>query len=136
MALLERQPWPGNVRQLQNLIERLVILSDGDQLTMADVERELGRRPAIAAPVATTFVASADSQGPQGRQSQGGERRLDARGATAPAAGTLADSRRGAEKDALRAALDRAKNNRSMAARLLGISRRTLYHKLDEHGLI
>ena len=32
LALLEAQPWPGNVRQLQNFIERLVVLSDGTVL--------------------------------------------------------------------------------------------------------
>jgi two-component system response regulator AtoC len=102
VALLRAQAWPGNVRQLQNFVERLVVLSDGDRLTAADVERELGRQQALG-------------------------------GAVGP--GTLEASRREAEKEALVAALEKSKNNRSMAARLLGISRRTLYHKLDDHGL-
>ena len=48
---------------------------------------------------------------------------------------TLDERRRGAERTALRDALDRARGNRSLAARLLGISRRTLYNKLAEHAL-
>ncbi|TMA30438.1 MAG: hypothetical protein E6J88_05780, partial [Deltaproteobacteria bacterium] len=40
-----------------------------------------------------------------------------------------------AEREALQEALTRAGDNRSLAARLLGISRRTLYSKLAEHGL-
>jgi len=104
LELLRGQRWPGNVRQLQNFMERLVVLSDGDLLTATDVERELARQERLGGAV------------------------------TVPGA-TLEASRREAEKEALRSALARSKNNRSMAARLLGISRRTLYHKLDEHGL-
>ncbi len=48
----------------------------------------------------------------------------------------LDDRRRAAERDALVQALERAKNNRSRAARILGVSRRTLYNKLHEHGLL
>ena len=119
LARLRQQAWPGNVRQLQNFIERLVVLSDGDRLTAADVERELARHsPVITAPA----VAAA----------AGG----DGAGADAAPAGTLEASRRDAEKDAIATALEKSGNNRSMAARLLGISRRGLYHKLAEHGLL
>jgi two-component system response regulator AtoC len=112
VALLRAQPWPGNVRELQNFIERLVILSDGPVLGAADVQRELGRRPGLApaAPVAP--------------------------GATAGGAATLEGQRKVAEKEAVQAALVEAKDNRSLAAKLLGVSRRTLYNKLEEHGLL
>jgi len=103
LALLKTLPWPGNVRQLQNFVERLVVLSDGDALTAKDIERELVRHSALPA-----------AGGPSG---------------------TLEASRLDAEKSALVAALAQARNNRSLAARLLGISRRTLYHKLAEHGI-
>ena len=43
---------------------------------------------------------------------------------------------RAAEKKALERALVVAKHNRSLAARLLGVSRSTLYAKLEEHGLL
>jgi two-component system response regulator AtoC len=48
--------------------------------------------------------------------------------------GTL-DRRRQAEREALREALTRVQGNRTMAARILGVSRRTLYNMLAEHGL-
>jgi DNA-binding NtrC family response regulator len=108
LALLASQPWPGNVRQLQNLIERLVVLSDSEVLGRADVERELGRRPLGTAP--------------QARKEVGDDASLSAR-------------LREAEKQALVHALARAAGNRSLAARLLEVSRRTLYNKLHEHGL-
>jgi DNA-binding NtrC family response regulator len=101
LALLQAQPWPGNVRQLQNLIERLIVLGDGETLRADDVERELGR-PRLA---------------------PAGEPSLDSR-------------RRSAEREALQDALGRANGNRTVAARLLGVSRRTLYNKLAEHQLI
>ncbi len=111
IARLAAQPWPGNVRELQNFIERLVVLTETTEISAAEVERELQRRPAL------TLVPGGLS-------------------AAAPApAGTLDDSRRSAEKDALQDALRKAAGNRTLAARLLGVSRRTLYNKLDEYAL-
>jgi DNA-binding NtrC family response regulator len=108
LALLAVQTWPGNVRQLSNLVERLVVLADSDVIGPSDIERELGRRPLGAAP----------SERP---------------GASEEA--SLPTRVRDAEKDALLHALGRAGGNRTLAARLLQVSRSTLYNKLREHGL-
>jgi len=43
MSLLMDQPWPGNVRQLENFVERLVVFTDGGSIRRSDVERELAR---------------------------------------------------------------------------------------------
>jgi two-component system response regulator AtoC len=104
------QPWPGNVRQLQNFIERLVVLSDGPVIGAADVDRELARESGFGAGPSATAPSASD------------EPSLDAH-------------RREAERDAIRAALDRAGDNRTVAARILGVSRRTLYNKLEEYGI-
>ncbi|NBD07605.1 MULTISPECIES: sigma-54 dependent transcriptional regulator [Corallococcus] len=113
LQALQAQPWPGNVRQLQNFLERLVVLSDGPVLTGADVARELARQPGIAPPpvAAPPPRAASDSV-------------------------TLESRRKDVEKEALADALKRAGDNRTLAARLLGVSRRTLYNKLEEHGLL
>jgi DNA-binding NtrC family response regulator len=108
LALLASQPWPGNVRQLANLVERLVVLSDSNAIGPAEIERELGRRP--------LGIRS------QGRQETNED-------------GSLLARRREAEKEALLHALARAGQNRTLAARLLDVSRRTLYNKLREHGV-
>jgi hypothetical protein len=46
--VLQAQPWPGNVRQLQNFPERLMVLSDGEVVTGADLQREPARQPGVS----------------------------------------------------------------------------------------
>ncbi len=105
LALISAQPWPGNVRQLQNFVERLLVLAPpGDVIELATVEKELAR--------AGLETKAADVSGD-----------------------SLTDRRRDAERQAVEEALQRAKGNRSVAARLLGVSRRTLYNKLEALGL-
>jgi len=48
LARLESHPWPGNIRELGNVIERLVLLSDSTQVSAAELERFLPRGPAEA----------------------------------------------------------------------------------------
>ncbi len=113
--LLRLQPWPGNVRQLQNFVERLTILSDGPVISSAEVERELGRHLGVA---------------PEGLRGQ------ETDGKAEDAFPALELQRGEAERTALAGALQRAGGNRTMAAKLLGISRRTLYNKFHEHGML
>jgi len=120
LAVLQAQPWPGNVRQLQNFLERLVVLSDGQELTGADVTRELARQPGLSTLSGPPSDAAQTAPPPAGTD----------------AARTLESQRKDVEKQALVDALRRASDNRTLAARLLGISRRTLYNKLEEHGLV
>ena len=105
MALVAAQQWKGNVRQLQNFMERLTVLAPpGDVIDETTVQRELGRLGGDA----PETVAAADS---------------------------LPGRRKEAERQAVEEALKKAGNNRSVAARLLGVSRRTLYNKLESLGL-
>ena len=126
LAVLQGQPWPGNVRQLQNFIERLVVLSDGPVLTGEDVHRELSRQPGLM-PVAPPPVATSPAASLPASPSTGG---------AVAEARTLESQRKEMERQALVDALKRAGDNRTLAARLLGISRRTLYNKLEEHELL
>jgi two-component system response regulator AtoC len=105
LETLSREAWPGNVRQLRNFIERLVVLCDGPTISARDVLHELARVE--------------PGPGPSSRPETGG---LDA-------------IRKAAEREAIRTALTRAGGNRTVAARILGLSRRGLYYKLDEYGL-
>jgi DNA-binding NtrC family response regulator len=104
---LRGEPWPGNVRQLENLVERLIVLADGTRVERSDVERELARE---------ALRTRTSREGPT---------------SDAP----LREERRQAERESVLRALEKAGNNRSLAARLLGVSRRTFYNKLDELGI-
>ncbi|MGB0592194.1 MAG: sigma-54-dependent transcriptional regulator [Myxococcota bacterium] len=106
LVRLGQHDWPGNVRQLQNVLERLIVLSDTPRIEVREVDKELSaRRPSAAS---TLYTATEES---------------------------LEVQRRKAEKGALEQTLLRCGNNRTQAARILGISRRTLYNKLEAHGL-
>ena len=113
VELLTKQPWPGNVRQLENMIERLVVLSDSHTISRSTIEREIERE-------------SVRERAARGSAAPGVE------GGTSSALDT---QRREAEREAILDALARSGNNRSLAARLLGVSRRTLYNKLEEMGV-
>jgi two-component system response regulator AtoC len=110
VALLAAQPWPGNVRQLQNFVERMVVLAPDDLITAADVQEELGRQPGFSSPPEAAVTDAPDD------------------GAT----GLMESYRRESERKAITVALARAKGNRTLAARILGISRRMLQYKLNE----
>ena len=108
LARLAEEAWPGNVRELQNFIERLVVLTDAERLGRVEVERELARQPPRR------------SSTPAPRES---------------GAVTLEERRQEAEREWIRHVLAQTGDNRTQAARILGISRRTLYNKLEELGL-
>jgi DNA-binding NtrC family response regulator len=60
MARLKAHPWPGNIRELRNLVENMVVMSPGREITPADLPRELGYpllpgpRAALPAPVSSS----------------------------------------------------------------------------------
>jgi DNA-binding NtrC family response regulator len=96
LKLLEEYAWPGNVRQLQNVLLRLVMLNAAGPITVLDVERELQQPPAFDA------ADSIDSQ-------------------------ELTE----VERRHILRVLEDAGGNKTRAAEMLGIQRRTLYKKLD-----
>ncbi|MBI2570460.1 MAG: sigma-54-dependent Fis family transcriptional regulator [Candidatus Schekmanbacteria bacterium] len=105
---LGEHAWPGNVRDLENAVSRLIALSDGETLTATDLVRLDDSAPAAA----------------------GG-----AAGAAAAATGSLRDIVAQYEAQVIREALDEAEGNQTLAARRLAISRVTLLDKIKKHGL-
>ena len=102
MELLMRHPWPGNVRELRTAIERAVVLCRGDKITPRDLP------PSVR-------------DGAEAPSSAAGPQRLPGRGDL-----TVKE----AEKQLMIRALKETGGNRTVAARKLGMSRRTLHRKL------
>jgi two-component system, NtrC family, response regulator AtoC len=116
LTMLSQQSWPGNVRELQNFIERVVVLATRPRISIEDVKRELVRGSGALA------LAASENLGPPMDMNK--------------SAMELAIVLKKAEKRALERALAASEGNKNRAARLLGISRRSLYYKLEEHGLV
>jgi len=152
LALLKRYAWPGNVRELRNIIERAVLLSSGDTITLEYLPSEkMG--PVIEIRAAARSGQSApsgksDTMPPPRPSAPGYERGeyvpLDsvtqqvafdarARGGTAGAGGAIAGSED--ERHRIIQALDRCAGNQTQAAKILGISRRTLVTRLSTYDL-
>jgi len=144
LRLLQAERWPGNVRQLVNLIERLVLLASGPIVTAEDVRLYLNEHLVFVTQASSVEIDAALSQRAPASGAVGGPERDAPRLDTSGARGAnlissvvrpLREDLRNAEQRALTKALRHAKGNRALAARLLGISRRTLYTKLEEHGI-
>jgi DNA-binding NtrC family response regulator len=111
LAILRRHTWPGNIRELENLIERLVIMKGTGVLTMADLP------PALRAPmrdVVREVPTSHSANMPE----------LPADGTDLRAILEAVEDRMIAE------ALERTGGNKNRAAELLGLNRTTLVEKL------
>jgi two-component system response regulator HydG len=104
LDLLLRHDWPGNVRELENAVERAVILMAGDYVS----EKDLPLSIAGAGEALPTPGEPAAPSGPR----------------------TLEDI----EREAILATLQLAEGNKSKAAEMLGITRKTLYKKLKAYG--
>jgi DNA-binding NtrC family response regulator len=109
-ALLEAYPYQGNVRELRNIIERALIVETGALVTPKSLGLEVTMLADVL-PSPGTIPSSAD--------------RL-----LSPAIRTLDQEERRHIEDAL----NRTRGNRSLAARLLGISVPTLYNKIRKYG--
>jgi DNA-binding NtrC family response regulator len=119
LAALNAHSWPGNVRELQNVIERAVILcGDSGQLEPEHLgfSRLGGAEDSPSSMPLSSSAANAAVAAPTAPESD---------------SGTLAE----VEKRHILAALEKTKQNRTHAARVLGISIRTLRNKLNEYGV-
>ncbi len=122
MALLKVYPWPGNIRELENLMERAILFSDGPLVEPKDLPDPV--RQAAQAPPASTSpppLAGADLA------------------STPPGETGLKDIIRmkaaELEKDLIAKALEETGGNVTRAAKLLQISRKSLQTKMKEFGL-
>jgi DNA-binding NtrC family response regulator len=137
MAHLSQLDWPGNIRQLENAVYRAVVMSDGEQLGIADFPLAQAQVPVAAdAPSEPLIVASPAIQASAPALVSGNEIPI----APLPASGTLSMLSASGEVRALeemeneiiRFAISHYRGQMSEVARRLKIGRSTLYRKLDE----
>ena len=109
LRTLEAFPWPGNIRQLENVIQQAVLTSSGNELKLHHLAPLVNARtelPAVTIPVTNGF------------------------------GGTLKQSREATERANILRALEKAAQSRTRAAQILGVSRVTLYKKMRRYGLL
>jgi len=119
LDFLIEYPWPGNVREMQNMVERMVILAEGDRLTLADLAPGVlsWRTKASAAPVEP--VASEPRQVPSEPVVEKGGRK------------SLQDI----EREEVEAALRRHGWVQVRAAKELGLTQRQIGYRIKKYGL-
>jgi DNA-binding NtrC family response regulator len=133
LEALVAHDWPGNIRELENAIERAVVLADGPAITRDDLPAEV-RQPSPPRRRARAGTAAASARGTgTGASSWNGS--ADADTASASAEESWDAEFVGFERQRLLDALAGAQGNKSEAARLLGMPRSTLCSKLEKHGL-
>ncbi len=113
---LSRYPWPGNIRELRNTIERALILSDGPEIGPAEIalpDEPAREEYAVVAAPAPPVVA----------------------GATVPLAEAKREAMRRLERETIRRVLDESKGNKAEAARRLQLSYKSLWLKVKEYEL-
>jgi len=112
LRIMMRHDWPGNIRELENSIERACALSSGPILHPGDLPTQLQQQ---AMDTRNAAIIHSDAAGHE----------------DAAPVKTLADL----ERDAILGTIRRLNGDKLQAAKLLGIGKTTLYRKLKEYGI-
>jgi DNA-binding NtrC family response regulator len=126
MSALQGHAWPGNIRQLENIMQQAVLVSDGPVLKVSDLPESF-RRPAGESPVGPQPVSVRPSAAVAATHANGF--------AHTPGS-SLMQSRSEYERSLILRTLEECRFNRSYAARKLGVSRVTLHKKIKQYGLV
>jgi len=113
LALLHSHDWPGNVRQLRNLLEGAQVFAEGPRIERSELEEILANGPALRAPESTSIAADDDPF----------------------RAETFEEFKQLSEALFIRRKLDENEGNVKRTAERLGMQRSHLYKKLDRYGL-
>jgi two-component system, NtrC family, nitrogen regulation response regulator NtrX len=131
MEVLQRYRWRGNIRELRNAVERLLIMAPNDIIRADDLPREYRNggastapAPAAATPAALRPASADDGGAPESRDAE-----------NPPAAGTLREFKDAAERAYLVQKLRENSWNISKTAEVIDTPRSNLYKKLEQYRI-
>jgi DNA-binding NtrC family response regulator len=116
LSVLKNYSWPGNVRQMENVIERAVVVAEGQTITLADLPAELAEDIDADSDLGALEPLEDQELIPVGIHGERAERHRK-------------------ERERLIRALSSARGNKAEAARAMGLARSTLVSRLKKHGL-
>ena len=127
MELIRAYSWPGNVRQLENTIRRLVVTSAEEEIGRAEVNAVLGNQPAME-----PLRAGGEGERLSASVAKHLKRYFDLHGGQLPPPGLYQRILREVEMPLIEIALDATAGNQAKCADLLGINRNTLRKKITD----
>ncbi len=125
--LVRAYSWPGNVRQLENTLRRLMVTSAEAEITRAEVEAVLGNQPAME-----PLKGGGEGEKLSSSVARHLRRYFDLHGGALPPPGVYQRILREVEAPLIEIALDATAGNQAKCADLLGINRNTLRKKITD----
>ncbi len=127
LEMIRAYSWPGNVRQLENTVRRLIVTSSEEEIGRSDVELVLGNQPEIE-----PLIGGGDTEKLSASIAKHLRRYFDLHGGVLPPPGLYSRILREVEMPLIEIALDATAGNQAKCADLLGINRNTLRKKITE----
>ncbi|MDP3340157.1 response regulator [Frigidibacter sp.] len=127
MELIRAYSWPGNVRQLENTVRRLLVTSPEEEIGRTEVEAILGSQPAME-----PMKGGGEGDRLSASVAKHLKRYFDLHGGALPPPGLYGRILREVEMPLIEIALDATAGNQAKCADLLGINRNTLRKKITE----
>ncbi|HEV3142838.1 MAG TPA: sigma 54-interacting transcriptional regulator [Gemmataceae bacterium] len=119
MIAIQHYKWPGNIRQLRNVLERAIVVCDGPTISLSDLPEEVRANQNLASGLFAAPALRTVHTGAHKKQSRRAAR----------------EERMRQEREALVRVLGETQGNKAEAARVLGIPRSTLLSRMQKYGL-
>ena len=138
LKFLKNYDWPGNVRELENIMERAILTSQEEELSLADLESLITVDHSVqqvSDPIVEEVPKDGDGFQDEIKAENINVQESDEENIPSIIVPSELQSLKELEKDAIKKTLIHTKYNMSKASKILGISRMTLYRKIETYGL-